>query len=265
MFDSDRRRQARPDKLPAVGEPFRDALRSGGQGPLMARLPSNSFWMGADGVGNQLPRHEVTIDHAVALGVYEVTFAEWDACVAAAGCVAVDDEGWGRGSRPVINVGWEDVRAYARWLSAQTSRAYRLPSEAEWEFAARAGTETTYNWGKRVGRNHANCDGCGSRWDGRKTAPVGEFRANGWGLHDMHGNVWEWVEDCWAPLRPARGYAGAPTDGSAWLFGHCSLRVLRGGSWFSTPFSLESAGRSWDKISTRGSDVGFRVARTLWP
>ena len=138
----------------------------------------------------------------------------------------VPDRGWGRGNRPVINVSWKDAQSYVRWLSQRTGHRYSLPSESEWEYVARAGTDTRYSWGDEIGRNRANCDGCGSRWDDEQTAPVGSFSPNAWGVHDMHGNVWEWVEDCWND-----SYVGAPSDGSAWESGECGYRVLRGGSW----------------------------------
>ncbi|MDE0342456.1 MAG: SUMF1/EgtB/PvdO family nonheme iron enzyme [Deltaproteobacteria bacterium] len=145
-------------------------------------------------------------------------------------------------------------------LSAQTGAEYRLPSEAEWEYAARAGTTTRYSWGNEIGVNRANCDGCGSRWDDSQTAPVRSFRANGFGLHDMHGNVYEWVADC---LNGS--YVGAPSDGSAWLRGNCGMRVLRGGSWDFNPWNLRAANRSRITTDDRDYDVGFRVARTLTP
>ena len=148
-------------------------------------------------------------------------------------------DGWGRGRRPVIFVSWEDAVAYTKWLSEQTGERYRLPSEAEWEYAARSGTKKKkYSWGNEIGHNRANCDGCGSQWDNRKTAPVGSFGPNIWGLHDMHGNVKEWVQDCWNG-----SYQGAPTDGSAWESGDCSQRVLRGGAWNYNPGILRSAYR----------------------
>ena len=147
-----------------------------------------------------------------------------------------------------MNVHWEDAKSYLRWLTEKTGKRYRLLSEAEWEYVARAS----------LGSNRANCTGCGSRWDG-KTAPVGSFEANRFGLHDVHGNVWEWVEDCYHGY-----YDGAPTDGSAWTSGgNCGLRVLRGGSWFSTPGSLRSAFRYWSEAGRRNDGIGFRVARTL--
>ena len=164
--------------------------------PEMVEIPGGSFRMGCvsgkDCVDWEHPVHEVRVE-AFELSGYEVTFEEYDRFTEATGRVRAEDEGWGRGRRPVINVSWADAVAYTRWLSAETGRRYRLPSEAEWEYAARAGTATAYSWGNGIGRNRANCRGCGSRWDDRQTAPVGSFGPNGWGLHDVHGNVWEWT------------------------------------------------------------------------
>ena len=256
----------RPDgeaSTAAEGDVFRDCDVC----PEMVVVPAGSFMMGAlpsekgqdDDEG---PVHRVTIAEPFAVGVYEVTFEEWDACVSGGGCGGYipSGEGWGRGSRPVINVGWNDAQAYVVWLSRKTGEAYRLLSEAEWEYAARAGTTTRYHWGDDFGRNRANC---GSRCrDGfPNTAPVGSFAANGFGLHDMHGNVWEWVEDCWKG-----SYVGAPSDGSAWESGDCSRRVLRGGSWGSNPWALRAAFRNWGSFifsSFNDSGYGFRVSRTL--
>ena len=260
---------------------FADALRAGGYGPAMVTIPAGGFRMGClsddgDCRGDEQPVHEVTIAQAFALSVYELTFAEWDACVAAGGCGGyrpgdlygyrqADDTGWlGNGSRPVVNVSWDDARGYAEWLSAQTGAEYRLPSESEWEYGARAGTTTRYSWGDEIGRNRANCDGCGGHWaDDRlaRAAPVGSFAANAFGLHDMHGNVEEWVADCWN-----NSYAGAPADGSAWLMGDCSGRVLRGGSQMSNPGELRAAFRvAGHSTGLRDSQLGFRVARMLTP
>ena len=227
-----------------------------------ARIPAGSFRMGdIQGGGNsdEKPVHRVRIK-AFLLGKTEVTFAQWDACVAAGGCSRKpSDEGWGRGSRPVINVSWKDItEQFIPWLNKTTGKRYRLPTEAEWEYAARAGSETKYSWGNSIGRNKANCDGCGSRWDDSKTAPVASFATNGFGLYDMHGNVWEWTQDCWNS-----SYRGAPSDGSAWLSGNCSLRVLRGGSWNNFPDVLRSAIRSWSSTDLRYYFDGFRLARTL--
>ncbi len=233
--------------------------------PEMVVVSAGAFSMGSPAseegrFSTEGPVRRVTIAEPFAVGRYEVTFAEWDACAAAGGCGGYrpDDKGWGRDDRPAINVSWDDAKAYVRWLSEKTGESYRLLSEAEWEYAARAGTATRYSWGDEVGRNRANCRGCGSRWDGESTAPVGSFAANGFGLHDMHGNVWEWVEDCWNRL-----YRGAPSDGTAWTAGVCSRRVLRSGSWFKVPKVLRSASRIWLGTSIRNDDYGFRVARTF--
>ena len=251
----------------ALGDIFADALQSGGRGPAMVVIPAGAFQMGCllnDDVcdNDEQPVHEVTIGAPFALSVYEATFAEWDACVAAGGCDGYEpaDRGWGRGARPVINVSWDDAQQYVAWLSLQTGAEYRLPSESEWEYAARAGTTTRYSWGDEIGVNRANCDGCGSQWDDRRTAPVGSFRANGFGVHDLHGNVWEWVTDC-----RNDAYRGAPSDGSAWLSGNCEQRVLRGGSWNNDPRSLRAANRLRFTTDDRYVNLGFRVARTLTP
>ena len=227
-----------------------------------ARIPAGSFRMGdiqGGGASDERPVHRVRIK-AFLLGKTEVTFAQWDACVAAGGCSRrPSDEGWGRGSRPVINVSWKDItEQFIPWLNKVTGKRYRLPTEAEWEYAARAGSETKYSWGNSIGKNKANCDGCGSRWDDSKTAPVASFAANAFGLYDMHGNVWEWTQDCWNG-----SYRGAPSDGTAWLSGDCSWRVLRGGSWNYNPYILRSAVRFWITTDYRVSGNGFRLARTL--
>ena len=163
----------------------------------------------------------------------------------------------GTGRRPVIFVNWDDARSYVAWLSKITGKPYRLLSEAEYEYATRAGTTTAYPWGGEIGKNSANCDGCGSQWD-QQTAPVGSFAANGFGLYDMLGNVWEWTKDCYHD-----SYNGAPADGLAWTSGNCSYRVLRSGSWNADPGYLRSAGRFGNTPEYRGSNLGFRVARTL--
>ena len=205
------------------------------------------------------PVHAVTISRPFALSKYEVTFDEYDWFAAATGRSRPEDEGLGRGRRPVMNVSWDDAQAYVSWLSSETGVLYRLPTEAEWKYAARAGTTTAYSWGNEIGSNRANCDGCGSRWDDEMTAPVGSFGANAWGLHDMHGNVMEWVEDC-----PHESYAGAPADGSAWTAGgRCGARVMRDGSFFNVPWRIRAANRFWIPAGTRLSTYGFRVARTL--
>ena len=266
--------------------------------PELVPVPPGSFAMGSPRSEkgrshDEGPVRRVTISEPFAVGKYEVTFAEWDACVSAGGCGGhrPSDSGWGRGNRPVIDVSWKDAQAYVVWLSEVTGKRYRLLSESEWEYAARGlrsppsarsggfsseideggvvddaggggfgGTATRYSWGDEIGRNRANCTGCGSRWDSKQTAPVGSFAANGFGLHDLHGNVWEWVEDCWND-----SYSGAPSDGSARESGNCGRRVLRGGSWDDQPGLLRSADRDRDDAGNRNSLIGIRVARTLAP
>ena len=251
---------AQPKAIP--GSTFRESLRSGGEGPEMVVIPAGRFRMGClsnddDCFDREKPVHEVTIDAPFALSVYEVTFEDYDRFTYPN---KVAGEGWGRGRRPVINVSWNDAQDYVQWLSSETGAEYRLPSEAEWEYAARAGTTTQYSWGNEIGVNRANCllDLCGDQWE--YTAPAGSFRSNAFGLYDMHGNVREWVADCWHG-----GYAGAPTEGSAWLQGDCFGRVLRDGSWDGVPVFLRAAYRVRYSTVNRFNDSGFRVARTLAP
>lgn len=244
-------------------EVFRDTLKDGGAGPEMVVLPVGIFRMGdlsADrsGAAHERDSRLVAIRRPIAMGRYEVTFEDYERFVLAAGADIPNDQGWGRGRRPVINVNREDATAYAQWLSAQTGQRYRLPSEAEWEYAARAGTETKYSWGDEIGRNRANCLGCGSQWD-KQTAPVGGFAANAFGLHDMHGNVWEWVADCYG------SYADAPTDGRARTDCDDGPAVARGGSWFNLPRDVRSALRGKRTPDFRDKLGGFRLVRDLRP
>ena len=257
-----------PPPEPPPGRRFRDCPEC----PEMVEVPAGSFMMGSpeseEGrFGNEGPVHRVTIARPFAVGVYEVTFDEWDACVSDGGCggyrppnIIERGRDEGRGRRPVINVSWDDAQAYVAWLSGRTGEAYRLLSESEWEYVARAGTATRYWWGNEIGRNRANCvgDRCGDSYD--YTAPVGSFPANPFGLYDVHGNVGEWVEDCWNS-----SYRGAPSDGSAWESGDCSRwRMQRGGSWATNRRFLRSASRS-GYASSRYYINGIRVARTLTP
>ena len=252
----------------AVDEVFRDALKDGGQGPEMVVLPAGSFWMGdlsGDGGSDEGPVRTVTIGRRLAMGRYEVTFAEYDRFADADSRSRPADQGWGRGSRPVINVSQEDAQAYAAWLSTQTGQRYRLPSEAEWEYAARAGTRTRYSWGDSISCSQARygrrpSGECSNSLDG--TVPVGSFAANAFGLFDMHGNVWEWVEDCLH-----YNYEGAPTDGGAWTTG-CDdgYAVVRGGSWADDPRGLRSAFRFAGLTpSYRSFFLGFRLVQDLNP
>jgi formylglycine-generating enzyme required for sulfatase activity len=235
--------------------------------PEMIVVPAGSFTMGSPDSelprgSNESPQHLVTIVRRFAVGEYTVTFDEWDACAAEGGCNRYKpaDQQWGRGRRPVINVSWDDATTYVAWLSRKTGKPYRLLSEAEFEYAARAGGQTAYPWGNDIGRGNANCIGCGSQWDGKQTAPAGSFPANVFGLYDMAGNVWEWAQDCYHD-----NYVGAPSDGSAWVSGDCSRRVVRGGSWYSSLRYLRAAARNGSASSTRLDDSGIRVGRTLSP
>jgi formylglycine-generating enzyme required for sulfatase activity len=239
--------------------------------PEMIVIPAGSFTMGAPtaesqatGYATEIPQHTVTFSKPFAVSKYELTFADWDACVTGGGCKGFkpDDQGWGRGQQPVISVNWDDAQQYVAWLSQVTGKTYRLLSEAEYEYATRAGTTTAYPWGNDIKLNRtvmANCDGCGSQWDKKQTAPVGSFAANEFGLYDMVGNVFEWVEDC-----DHDNYNGAPTAGSAWITGgNCNYRIVRGGSWRSSPVNLRSANRNWVTSESRVFSLGFRVGRTL--
>jgi formylglycine-generating enzyme required for sulfatase activity len=244
----------------APSPPVRDCAEC----PEMVALPGGTFAMGSNVESGtyhnatEQPQRSVSVP-AFLIGKYEVTFDEWDACVAAQGCAhRPGDRGWGRGRRPVVLVSWEDAKQYTAWLSQKTGKAYRLLSEAEWEYAARGGTTTLFWWGDAPGRNNANCFGCGSQWDDKQTAPVGSFPPNPFGLHDMLGNAKEWVEDCWV----TNSYRGAPTDGSAWVNGPCKMRMLRGGSYMTGSFASRSASRSPEFSGERRNfHVGFRVAR----
>jgi formylglycine-generating enzyme required for sulfatase activity len=189
-----------------------------------------------------------------------LTFDEWDVCVAYGDCPeGVSSFDWGRAQRPVINVTWNDAKRYVAWLSKITTKPYRLLTEAEYEYAARAGTTTIYPWGDEIGRDNANCSICGSQWDGGQTAPVGSFAPNRFGLYDLVGNVWEWVEDCWHA-----NYHGAPADGSAWIeAGDCVERSAGGGGWSATPDQVRSAYRVGPSSDNRREFLGFRIARTL--
>jgi formylglycine-generating enzyme required for sulfatase activity len=235
--------------------------------PEMIVVPAGSFTMGSPANeqgrhSNESPQHTVTVAKPIAVGRFAVTFDEWDACVADGGCFGYkpSDEGWGRGRRPVINVSRDDATAYMAWLYRKTGKPYRLLTEAEWEYAARAGTTTAYYWGDDIGKGNANCKGCGSQWDAKQTSPVGSFKPNAFGLYDMAGNVLQWVQDCYHD-----NYNGAPTDGSEWTSEDCSSRVVRGGSWNGDPQVLRAANRNRLTTVGRSSVLGFRVGRTLTP
>lgn len=230
--------------------------------PEMVRIPPGKFLMGSvDSFADEKPQHEVTIAYGFEISKYEVTFDEYDTFAKSTNRKLPHDSGWGRGKRPIINVTFDDVLAYVQWLSNRTGKQYRLPSEAEWEYAARAGTQTAYWWGNDLGTNNANCINCGSQWDFRQTAPVGSFKPNAFGIYDTAGNVWEWTLDC-----EHGNYQNAPKDGSAWMDmngGDCNRRVVRGGSWIINPQYLRSAFRGGDISGAANFGLGFRIARVF--
>ena len=234
--------------------------------PEMVVVAAGSFTMGSPPnekgrLDREGPQRTVTIATPFAVGKHEVTNGEWEACVAAGECEEPLFRRDRDRRRPVVGVRWRDAKAYVSWLSRRTGKDHRLLSEAEWEYAARGGTPTRYHWGDDIGDDRANCTGCGSRWDGKRTAPVGSFAANRFGLHDMHGNVWEWVEDCWH-----ESYAGAPSDGRARTTGgDCFWSMLRGGSWQNHPLHARAANRIREWAGAGDRSIGFRVARTLEP
>ncbi len=249
---------------PGSGEVFKDCPEC----PEMTVVPSGSLTMGSpknepEHQGSEEPQHNVTISKPFAVGRFAVTFTEWDACANNGGCGGYlpPDQGWGRADRPVINVSWEDAKSYVKWLTQKTGRQYRLLSEAEREYVTRTGKQSPFWWGASISTGQANYDGNytyngGSKGEYRqRTLPVKSFQPNPWGLYQVHGNVWDWVEDCWHG-----DYSGAPADGSAWTTGECTYRVLRGGSWSKVPQGLRAAFRYIDYPQDRSNDSGFRVA-----
>ena len=237
---------------------FRDTLKDGSDGPEMVRIKGGTFQMGspkgeADRDDNER-LHEVRVKD-FAIGNYAVTFEEYDTFAEATDRKKPSDAGWGRERRPVINVRWKDAVAYAEWLSEQTGKRYRLPTEAEWEYAARAGTETPYWWGDSIGNDRANCKGCGSQWDNKKTAPVDAFAPNSSGLYQMLGNVWEWT--CSAYDGDYDGSELKCVDKGSFR------RVIRGGSWSFDPWYLRSANRDWYFPNGWNYDIGFRLAQDI--
>ncbi|MGA8601783.1 MAG: formylglycine-generating enzyme family protein, partial [Beijerinckiaceae bacterium] len=235
-----------------------DSLRDCPDCPELIVIPPGSFDMGAAATPFDRPVHRVTLAEPFAMSRNEITFDDWDKCVAAGACrFKPDDRGWGRGDHPVINVSWSDAKEYVAWLAQKTGKAYRLPSESEWEYAARGGTKSPFYWGTQVGTRMANCRDC-QTGEPVQTLGVGSFPPNPFGLNDMAGNAAEWLEDCWN-----ESYRGAPSDGSAWTSGQCSLRVLRGGSFDTQSAYLKSAARFRYDSDVRYFGNGFRVARKL--
>jgi formylglycine-generating enzyme required for sulfatase activity len=226
--------------------------------PLMVVIPAGRYIMGSNrDRPEEKPRHAVSFERPFAIGVYEVTMRQWDVCLREGGC-SFSPKATDEARLPVSNLSWEDAQEYVRWLTKKTGHEYRLPTEAEWEYAASGGKSTSFWWGNDVGKANANCRGCGSAWDGKRPAPAGSFEPNPFGLHDVHGNLWEWVLDC-----VNRSYKGAPTDGSAWLRGDCIGRGLRGGSWNLDPDYMRTTRRHHYDRDVRYYLHGFRVVRPL--
>ena len=241
-------------------DPFTDRLSSGGRGPRMIAIPSGSFLMGnTSGLisPDETPRHKVNVP-AFAMSVFEVTYAEYDVFARATGRSRPDSSGWDRDTHPVNNVSWDDAVAYAGWLSKQTGKKYRLPSEAEWEYAARAGQRTTFWWGSDKGKGNAHCFDCASDLNTSKTAKVGSYKPNAFGLYDTAGNLYEWVHDCYH-----RNYSGAPEDGSVWEGGDCSVRIVRGGAFRSPATSMRVENRETFPSNKGQYNVGIRLVREL--
>lgn len=253
-----------PDKPAAKGKIFRDCPSC----PEMIVVPEGSYAMGFGGKKRRGPPSRVVIKKPFAIGRFEITFDEWFACVADRGCRhRPDDHDWGAARRPVINITWAQAKNYTRWLSRKTGHKYRLPSEAEWEYAARAGTTTQFWWGDQPGEKMANCRNCESRrcctakdhsCCSHETLPVGSFPANPFGLYDTAGNVFEWTEDCWN-----RKHQGRPEDASPRLKGDCTNRVIRGGSFYYFSQVARSHYRAKNPAVVKSYWLGIRVVREL--
>lgn len=258
---------------------FQDKLADGSLGPVMIVIPAGEFSMGPvsienSKINNELPSHTVTVKRPFAIGKFELTFKEYDQFVNATRYERPSDQGWGkeywgRNKTPVFNVSWNDAQRYLKWLSEQTGAHYRLPSEAEWEYVARAGSENVFHSGNCIATDQANFHGKETYLDcpatGQylgKVTDIGSYPANAWGLHDAHGNIFEWTQDCWH-----ENYTHAPTDGSTWLDqednAQCDLRVIRGGSWSGRAIDIRAAARARNFRNHKSIFIGFRVARDL--
>ena len=242
-------------KRAEAGKELGKVVKDCAECPEMVVIPGGRFEMGsAHGSPSERPVHAVAILNAYAIGRTEVTQEQWRAVT---GSNPSHFSSCGDNC-PVENVSWDDVQGFLAKLNAKTGKQYRLPTEAEWEYVARAATTTHYSWGDDVGTNHANCDGCGSQWDNRSTAPVASFPPNAFGVYDMHGNVSEWVGDCWND-----NYDGAPDDGGAWVYEGCTDHAYRGGAWGLNPRFMRAASRSWGTPGKRLDTRGLRLARNL--
>jgi formylglycine-generating enzyme required for sulfatase activity len=227
--------------------------------PVMVALSPRPFTMGSNSSDpSERPAHKVVLHTPFAIGKYEVTVGQWNQCVRASVCPAMPSLGNVPDNLPMRDVSWDEALLYLKWLSTASGKPYRLPTEAEWEYAARGGTATRYWWGNEMKKGNSSCEGCGPPWSEERPPPAGSFPANPFGLNDMNGSVWEWVQDCWHST-----YKGAPADGSAWVDGNCQARVIRGGSWRENGSYMLSTTRFKYDASVRQSQNGFRVARSL--
>jgi formylglycine-generating enzyme required for sulfatase activity len=238
---------------------YRDRLKSGGLGPVMIEVPGGTYLLGAmpqQPYPDELPQTRIELNN-FSISKHEITVEEYSVFAKATNRAIPTSRQWTlENNMPIINVSWEDATEYTTWLSAQTGRQYRLPSEREWEYAASAGMKNTYPWGNHLGENNANCASCGSRWDARQPAPVGSFAPNPLGLHDIIGNVDEWVLDC-----RRNNYVDTPTSGQTWEGGDCSRRMVRGGSFRTYESALRLTKRKSMNPKARSDDLGFRIVR----
>ncbi|CAB3733170.1 Hercynine oxygenase [Paraburkholderia rhynchosiae] len=244
---------------PAAHAPAAGESRDCATCPVMVALPAGSFAMGSSSDDpSEKPVHRVTIGAPFAIGKYEVTVEQWNACVAANACAKLSPETNANKAAPARDLSWEDAQQYVKWLTKVTGKPYRLPTEAEWEYADRGGTTTAYWWGDQMRKGNANCKDCGDPWHKEGPEPAGSFAPNPYGLHDMNGSVWEWTADCWH-----NSYQSAPTDGRAWESPVCDMRVIRGGSWREGGGYMLSATRFKYSGGVRQSQDGFRVVKDL--
>lgn len=245
----------KPGQKLKPGDVFRDCE----QCPEMVVVPAGLFLMGSDKYKTEKPKRVIRFRKPFAIGRFETTHTEWQACIDGGGCThKPHDHDWGTNRMPVINVNHAMVQGYAKWISSTTGKTYRLPSEAEWEYVARAGSKENYSFGNMVGKNRVNCRKCGAPWSGIGNAPVGSFPPNPWGVYDMHGNAFEWVEDCWHP-----NYEGAPKSSAARTDGKCHFRVIRGGSWYYYSRMSRSANRQKNPAAVKSYWLSFRLVREL--
>lgn len=255
--------QAAPAATPETAPPATVAglteIKDCKECPTLVSLPAGSFIMGSNtGDLSERPAHKVTISNAFAIGKFEVTVEQWNMCAEAGACPRVPSSEAAAKDAPMRDVSWEDAQQYVKWLSKTSGKTYRLPTEAEWEYAARAGTTTPYWWGRQMRTGMANCKECGEPWSQEAPAKGGSFAANSYKLHDMNGSVWEWVADCWH-----NSYKGAPADGSTWDNETCRVRVIRGGSWRDGAAYMTSTTRFKYDASVRQNQNGLRVARDV--